>query len=138
MNPSSSSALSEATSRILIRSRSQEDALAQAQAIAGSRGKPLQTVSLAQVVSGYLRETEKRLLALLDTAEESGAILFFEDASALFGNRTDRTEPADPLIDVPFFLQCIENFPGSVIVAIPATENLNQESVQRLQFTLKN
>jgi SpoVK/Ycf46/Vps4 family AAA+-type ATPase len=128
----------QTATRLLIQTRSKDDALAKARQIADSRGKPLQTISLAQVVSGYLRETEKRLLALLDTAEESGAILFFDEADALFGNRSDQARRVDPLIDVPFFIQCIENFPGPVIIAASSSHKLDEETLKRLQFTPEN
>jgi uncharacterized protein len=66
-----------------------------AQVLADEAGAPLYRTDLAAVVSRYIGETEKNLSRLFDRAEETGAILFFDEADALFGKRTEVAEADD-------------------------------------------
>jgi uncharacterized protein len=66
-----------------------------AQVLAEEAGAPLFRIDLAAVVSRYVGETEKNLRRLFDRAEEAGAILFFDEADALFGKRTEAAEADD-------------------------------------------
>ncbi len=70
-------------------------ATAQARTIASSLGRPLQRVDLARVVSRFIGETEKNLSRLLDRAGATDAILFFDEADALFGKRTEVRDAHD-------------------------------------------
>jgi uncharacterized protein len=66
-----------------------------AQVLAEEAGAPLFRIDLAAVVSRYIGETEKNLRRLFDHAEETGAVLFFDEADALFGKRTEAAEADD-------------------------------------------
>jgi hypothetical protein len=66
-----------------------------AQALADEVGVPLYRVDLAEVVSRYIGETEKNLSRLFDRAEDAGAVLFFDEADALFGKRSEVAEADD-------------------------------------------
>ena len=78
----------------------------------------LASVDLSAVVSKYMGETEKNLNRVFDMANRHGSILFFDEADALFGKRTqvhavhDRYAKAE----APYLLQCIENHQGLVIL----------------------
>jgi uncharacterized protein len=66
-----------------------------AQALADEAGASLYRIDLAAVVSRYIGETEKNLRRLFDHAEETGAVLFFDEADALFGKRTEAADEDD-------------------------------------------
>jgi hypothetical protein len=139
---SSQRALAAATSassrpsRILVTAISRDDALAQARQIAAKFSRDLQPVDLRQVESKYIRETEKKLLALLDTAEETGAVLFFDEADALFGKRSEVKDAHDRYanLDVAYFRQQIENYPGAVIIATTQPARLDPELLKKHAF----
>jgi SpoVK/Ycf46/Vps4 family AAA+-type ATPase len=105
--------------RILVTATSREAAFAQARRIAAKLSRELQPIDLRQVESKYIREAEKKLLALVDTAEEAGAILFFDEADALFGKRSNVQTAHDRYVNLEtsYILQQIENYPGTVIIA---------------------
>jgi SpoVK/Ycf46/Vps4 family AAA+-type ATPase len=90
-----------------------------AQAIARQLGKPLMHVDLAAVVSKYIGETEKNLNRIFETAQAQDAVLFFDEADALFGKRTEVKDSHDRYanIDTNYLLQRIEAFEGLVILA---------------------
>jgi len=82
-------------------------------------GSPVYRVDLSKVVSKYIGETEKNLAALFDAAEHQRWILFFDEADALFGKRTQVRDANDRAADleVAYLLQKIEDYPWIVIVA---------------------
>ena len=71
------------------------DAAATAGAIAGELGLNLFRVDLSRVISKYIGETERNLASLFGAAEARGAILFFDEAEALFGKRSDVKDAHD-------------------------------------------
>ena len=87
--------------------------------VAGSLGVDLYRVDLSAVVSKYIGETEKNLRRLFDAAEDAGAILFFDEADALFGKRSEVRDSHDRYanIEVSFLLERIESFEGIIILA---------------------
>lgn len=89
-----------------------------AQAIAGQLGKPLMHIDLAAVVSKYIGETEKNLNRVFEVAESQHAVLFFDEADALFGKRTEVKDSHDRFanIDTNYLLQRMEAFEGLVIL----------------------
>ncbi len=89
------------------------DRLEQARAIAAERGKEL------RIASKWIGETEKNLSRLLDAAEREGAILFFDEADALFGKRTEVKDSHDRYADVEvdYLLRRIEAAPELVVLA---------------------
>jgi len=123
--------------RIAVNATSREDALAQARQIAAASSRELQPVDFRQVVSKYIRETEKKLQALLDTAQQTGAILFFDEADALFGKRSGVQDAHDRYanLDTAYFRQQIEGYPGTVIVATTRPERLDPVLLKQHLFT---
>jgi SpoVK/Ycf46/Vps4 family AAA+-type ATPase len=81
---------------------------------------PLFRIDLAGVVSKYIGETEKNLSFLFDAAERSGAILFFDEADALFGKRSAIRDAHDKYanLEVSYLLQRLQEYPGVGIVAV--------------------
>jgi SpoVK/Ycf46/Vps4 family AAA+-type ATPase len=90
-----------------------------AEAIAREVGAPLLVVDLTQVVSKYIGETEKNLSTVFAEAERSAAVLFFDEADALFGERTGVKDSRDRYanLDIDYLLQRMETFEGLTILA---------------------
>lgn len=90
-----------------------------AQTLATELDRPLYRVDLSRLVSRYIGETEKNLDALFDRAEQGEWILFFDEADALFGKRTDVRDSHDRYanLEVSYLLQRLEAHPGAVIIA---------------------
>jgi hypothetical protein len=84
-----------------------------------STGKDVYRVDLSQTVSKYIGETEKNLSKLFDKAENKNWILFFDEADALFGKRTDIRDAHDKYAnqEIAYLLQRIESYNGLVILA---------------------
>jgi SpoVK/Ycf46/Vps4 family AAA+-type ATPase len=91
-----------------------EQAMA-AQGIHREMGAELHRVDLAAVVSQYIGETEKNLSRILKESESSGAFLFFDEADALFGKRTEVMDSHDRYanIEINYLLQLFEAHPGA-------------------------
>ena len=91
---------------------------AAAREFAESLGRPLYSVELSRVVSKYIGETEKNLRTVFEEASRSGAVLFFDEADSLFGNRTPVTDAHDRYSnqETSYLLSAMEDFP--VIVAL--------------------
>jgi SpoVK/Ycf46/Vps4 family AAA+-type ATPase len=81
--------------------------------------RDLYRIDLATVVSKYIGETEKNLRRLFDEAERSGAILFFDEADALFGKRSEVNESHDRYanIEVGQLIDRLEEFAGIAVLA---------------------
>lgn len=90
-------------------------------------------VNLSTLVSKYIGETEKKLVNLFDRAEHKNWILFFDEADALFGKRTQIQNSHDRFAnqEVPFLLQRIETFNGLVILASNFKYNIDDAFVRR-------
>jgi SpoVK/Ycf46/Vps4 family AAA+-type ATPase len=125
--------------RIWLSARDRQTAWLDAQRTAKELGRDVQRVDLAAVVSKYLRETEKNLLKIFDTAKESGAVLFFDEAEALFGKRTSVSDAHDRYADLerPYLLQLIENYPGTVILASVESDQVDRLLLQKYAFVEK-
>ena len=82
-------------------------------------GRPVFRIDLSRVVSKYIGETEKNLSRLFDKAEHKDWILFFDEADALFGKRTEVRDAHDKYAnqEVAYLLQRIESYAGLVILA---------------------
>ena len=105
--------------------------------IAGSLGLDLYRVDLSAVVSKYIGETEKNLRRVFDAAADGGIILFFDEADALFGKRTEVRDSHDRYanLEINYLLQRIEAFPGIVILATNAKGDL-PEKLLRLDWPI--
>jgi adenylate kinase family enzyme len=95
-------------------------------------------IDLSMIVSKYIGETEKNLAKVFDKAEHQNWILFFDEADALFGQRTETQSSNDRHAnqEVAYLLQRIEDFPGIVILATNLKENIDEAFFRRFQSTL--
>ena len=98
-------------------------------------GKDVFRIDLSRVVSKYIGETEKNLSRLFDKAENKDWILFFDEADALFGKRTDVKDSHDRYAnqEVSFLLQRVEDFSGIVILASNFKSNIDDAFIRRFQ-----
>ncbi|MET0391907.1 MAG: ATP-binding protein [Chitinophagaceae bacterium] len=96
-------------------------------------GKEVYRVDLSQVVSKYIGETEKNLEKIFSKAEHSNWILFFDEADALFGKRTNVSSSHDRYAnqEVSYLLQRVEDFPGLLILASNFKSNLDKAFIRR-------
>jgi len=107
-----------------------------AEVIANELKLDLFRIDLSAVVNKYIGETEKNLRKLFDAAEDSGAILFFDEADALFGKRSEVKDSHDRYanIEVNYLLQRMEAFRGLAILATNMKSALDKAFVRRLRF----
>ena len=98
-------------------------------------GKDVFRIDLSRIVSKYIGETEKNLSRLFDKAENKNWILFFDEADALFGKRTDIRDAHDKYAnqEVAFLLQRIESYNGLVILASNQRANIDGAFIRRFQ-----
>jgi SpoVK/Ycf46/Vps4 family AAA+-type ATPase len=96
----------------------------------------LYRIDLAGVVSKYIGQTEKNLRCVFDAAESSGAILFFDEADALFGKRSEVKDSHDRYanIEVNYLLQRMEDYRGLAILATNMKSFLDSAFLRRLRF----
>jgi hypothetical protein len=96
----------------------------------------LYRIDLSAVVSKYIGETEKNLRNVFDAAEAGGAILFFDEADALFGKRSDVKDSHDRYanIEIDYLLQRMEAFAGLAVLATNMKSALDPAFVRRLRF----
>jgi hypothetical protein len=109
-----------------------------AQVLAAELGLDLFRVDLATVVSKYIGETEKNLDRIFAAADGSNAVLFFDEADALFGKRSEVSDSHDRYanIEVAYLLQRMEGYPGAVILATNFKQNIDDAFVRRLDFVI--
>jgi SpoVK/Ycf46/Vps4 family AAA+-type ATPase len=96
-------------------------------------------VDLSQVVSKYIGETEKNLAAVFAEAEQSGAVLLFDEADALFGKRSDVRDSHDRYanVEVSYLVQRIEAFGGLAILMTNARQNIDEDFMRGLRFVVE-
>lgn len=101
-------------------------------------GLDLYKIDLSTIVSKYIGETEKNLEGVFRAAQSSNAILFFDEADALFGKRTEVRDSHDRYanIEVSYLLQKMEEYNGVAILATNLRQNLDEAFVRRLAFTV--
>jgi SpoVK/Ycf46/Vps4 family AAA+-type ATPase len=99
----------------------------------------LYRIDLAGVVSKYIGETEKNLRRVFDAGERSGTILFFDEADALFGSRTEVRDSHDRYanIEVNYLLQRMEDYGGLAILATNRKAALDPAFLRRLRFVVE-
>ncbi len=110
-----------------------------AEIIAGDLGFDLYEVDLANVVSKYIGETEKNLSKIFDAAEATSALLFFDEADALFGKRSEVKDAHDRYanIELSYLLQRIESYEGLVILATNLRRNVDEAFLRRLSYVVE-
>ncbi len=109
-----------------------------AEVIANELQLHLYRIDLSSVVSKYIGETEKNLRRLFDAAEQGGALLFFDEADALFGKRSEVKDSHDRYanIEINYLLQRMEAFSGLAILATNMKASLDHAFLRRLRFVL--
>ncbi|MBB6735612.1 ATP-binding protein [Cohnella zeiphila] len=110
-----------------------------AEIIAGELGLELYRIDLSRIVSKYIGETEQRLRELFDEAEQSGAILFFDEGDALFGKRTEVKDAHDRYanMEAAYLLQRIEAYDGVTVLATNLMQNLDEALLRRMSVVVK-
>ncbi|GAB4205445.1 MAG: ATP-binding protein [Roseiflexaceae bacterium] len=109
-----------------------------AEVIANHLRLDLYRIDLSQVVNKYIGETEKNLRRLFDAVEDGGAILFFDEADALFGKRSEIKDSHDRYanIEVNYLLQRMEAYSGLAILATNMKSALDSAFLRRLRFVV--
>jgi len=106
--------------------------------LGASGGVDVYRIDLSMVVSKYIGETEKNLANVFDQAENKNWILFFDEADALFGKRTQTTNSNDRYAnqEISYLLQRVEDFPGAVILASNLSANIDEAFARRFQTAI--
>lgn len=100
---------------------------------------PLYRIDLSQVVNKYIGETEKNLRKLFDAADSSDVILFFDEANALFGKRTEVKDAHDRYanLEISYLLERMERFKGLAVLATNRKRDLDEAFLRRLRFLIE-
>ena len=109
-----------------------------AEVVAGDLGLDLYKVDLAAVVSKYIGETEKNLSRIFDAAGAGDLVLFFDEADALFGKRTEVSDAHDRYanIEVSYLLQRLERYDGLVVMATNLQRNIDPAFLRRISVAV--
>jgi SpoVK/Ycf46/Vps4 family AAA+-type ATPase len=109
-----------------------------AEVLANALQLDLYRIDLAGVVSKYIGETEKNLRRVFDAAEDSGAILFFDEADALFGKRSEVKDSHDRYanIEVSYLLQRVEAYRGLAVLATNIKTSVDTAFLRRIRFVI--
>lgn len=107
-----------------------------AEAVASELGVDLYVIDLSTVVDKYVGETEKNLGRVFDEAEGLQGVLFFDEADALFGKRTDASDAHDrhANVEVAYLLQRMEQFEGIAVLATNLRANIDEAFTRRLDL----
>ncbi len=110
-----------------------------AEILASDLGLDLYRIDLATVVSKYVGETEKNLDRIFVEAEHSNAILFFDEADAIFGKRSEIRDSHDRYanVEISYLLQKMEAYDGIAILATNLRKNLDEAFLRRMHFTVE-
>lgn len=106
--------------------------------LGASTGRDVYRIDLSMVVSKFIGETEKNLSSLFDKAETKDWILFFDEADALFGKRTNVRDAHDRYAnqEVAYLLQRVEGYRGLVILASNFKNNIDDAFMRRFQASV--
>jgi ATP-dependent 26S proteasome regulatory subunit len=110
-----------------------------AQLLAKELGYDLYRIDLSQIVNKYIGETEKNLARLFDEAESSHAVLFFDEADALFAKRTNVQSSNDRYanLEVNYLLQRMESYDGVTLLATNLEQGLDEAFKRRVRFAIQ-
>ena len=109
-----------------------------AEVLAGELGLDLYRIDLSQIVNKYIGETEKNLRRVFDAADDGGAILFFDEADALFGKRSEVKDSHDRYanIEINYLLQRMELYRGLAVLATNMKSALDPAFLRRIRFVI--
>jgi hypothetical protein len=107
-----------------------------AEVITSDLGLDLYKLDLSTVVSKFIGETEKNLWRIFDEAQSSSAVLFFDEADAIFGKRSEVKDSHDRYanMEVSYLLQRMEQYDGVTILATNLRANMDEAFTRRMQF----
>jgi hypothetical protein len=107
--------------------------------VARDTGLDLYQVDVSAVVSKYIGETEKHLEQVFRAAELTGSILFFDEADALFGKRSEVSDAHDRYanVETSYLLQRVERFAGVLVLATNLASNLDEAFSRRLHLEVE-
>jgi SpoVK/Ycf46/Vps4 family AAA+-type ATPase len=110
-----------------------------AEIIAGELGLDLYRIDLSQLVSKYIGETEQNLAKVFAAAEASPVVLFFDEADALLGKRSEVRDSHDRYanIEVAYLLQRLERYEGVVLLATNLAGNMDSAFARRIHVTVE-
>ena len=110
-----------------------------AEIIAHELGVDFYKIDLSSVVSKYIGETEKNLSLIFSEAETANAILFFDEADALFGKRSEVSDAHDRYanIETAYLLQKMEEYTGVVFLATNLDKNMDEAFSRRMHFVVE-
>ena len=105
-----------------------------AQAVAKELGMDLYKINLSQIFSKYIGETEKQLEEIFEMAKQGNAVLFFDEADALFSKRTEVSDSHDKYanVETSYLLQKMEEFDGILILATNNAGNMDPAFRRRM------
>jgi hypothetical protein len=109
-----------------------------AEVVAGELGLDLYKVDLSAVVSKYIGETEKNLERIFSAAAAGDLVLFFDEADALFGKRSEVSDAHDRYanIEVAYLLQRLETYDGLVVLATNLQRNIDPAFLRRISVAI--
>jgi hypothetical protein len=107
-----------------------------AEVLANALHLDLYRIDLSSVISKYIGETEKNLRRVFDAAEDGGAILFFDEADALFGKRSEVKDSHDRYanIEINYLLQRMESYRGLAVLATNMRSAIDPAFLRRIRF----
>ena len=110
-----------------------------AEVLAAELEMDLFQIDLAAVVSKYIGETEKNLRRVFDAAEESGAVLLFDEADALFGKRSEVRDSHDRYanLEISYLLQRMESYSGLAVLTTNMRHALDTAFLRRIRFIVQ-
>ncbi|MBA4182215.1 MAG: hypothetical protein C0506_16650 [Anaerolinea sp.] len=109
-----------------------------AEVMANALDVDLLVVDISRVVSKWIGETEKNLASVFDAAERAQSVLFFDEADALFGRRTEVSDAHDRYanLETAYLLSRLERFEGLAIMATNLRQNIDPAFLRRLEFVV--
>jgi AAA+ superfamily predicted ATPase len=110
-----------------------------AEIIAHELGLELYKIDLSAIVSKYIGETEKNLDRIFQEGQTSNAILFFDEADAIFGKRSEVRDSHDRYanIEIAYILQKMDEYEGAVILATNLRKNMDEAFFRRMHFAVE-
>ncbi len=110
-----------------------------AEIMASELGLDLYKIDLSAIVSKYIGETEKNLDRIFREGQTSNAILFFDEADALFGKRSEVRDSHDRYanIEMAYLLQKMDEYEGTVILATNLRKNMDEAFARRMHFAVE-
>jgi SpoVK/Ycf46/Vps4 family AAA+-type ATPase len=107
-----------------------------AQVLARTLGLEIYRIDLAGVMSKYIGDTEKHLRRIFDACDRANVVLFFDEADALFGQRTQVKDAHDRFanIEIDYLLQRMEQFDGVAVLATNRKQEIDPAFLRRIRF----